>query len=188
MSDPFTTLGLEPVFALSLPALERRQRELNRALHPDQHSSNGSGQRQRALHRAMDINQAYRTLRDPALRAAALLELLGAPAGAAQAAASPPELLMEMMTQREQLDAARRSRDTKKIGELAEAMADREHRLLDQLAAAFAPLERTSSRTDPASSDTGQQTAPFQLAFDRLAELRYVRRFRDEVRTIEDEL
>lgn len=189
MSNPFATLGLDPVFSISLPALERRQRELNRALHPDQHSSSGSGQRRRALDRAMDINQAYRTLRDPAQRASVLLELLGAPAEASRGNASPPELLMEMMEQREQLDQARRKRDARKIGELAEHMADREQRLLGLLTETFEALQETSRQVRHKSSD---QTVPldiasFQKAFDGLAELRYVRRFRDEVRVIEDE-
>ena len=77
MSNPFETLGLAPTFTLDAAELEQRQRELNRALHPDRHASKGSGERRQALGRAMDVNQAYRTLRDAASRAEALFELLG---------------------------------------------------------------------------------------------------------------
>lgn len=189
MSNPFAILGIDPVFSLSLPALERRQRELNRALHPDQHSSSGSGQRRQALSRAMDINQAYRTLRDPALRAGVLLELLGAPPEGSRSNVSPPEFLMEMMTQREQLDQARLKRDARTIGVLAEVMAEREMELITQLTEAFGVLQEASRQARLNSSEATGQEDPeaFKKAFDRLTELRYVRRFRDEVRVIEDE-
>lgn len=189
MSNPFATLGLDPAFALSLPALERRQRELNRALHPDQHSSSGSGQRRQALNRAMDINQAYRTLRDPAQRASVLLDLLGAPPEASRANNTPPELLMEMMDQREQLDQARRKRDARTVGSLAEKMADREQQLLGQLTEAFELLQEATRQAQQKTPNKSASlnSASFEKAFDQLAELRYVRRFRDEVRVIEDE-
>jgi molecular chaperone HscB len=77
MADPFETLGFEPNFALNLADLEKRHRELSRALHPDRHSGSSAGDRRHALGKAIEVNEAFRVLKDPVRRAEALLGLRG---------------------------------------------------------------------------------------------------------------
>jgi molecular chaperone HscB len=177
MSNPFETLGLRPGFALDLPALERRQRELSRALHPDRFAGSSAAERRQALSRAMDVNQACRTLRDPLSRADAVLATIGAPpVGGESERVTDPALLMEMLEQREELDQVRRRGDRAALGALKEKMKAREQALIGELERAFEPL------LAGASSDGIERVRR------PLIELRYVRRYLDEVAVLEDEV
>ena len=185
MQNPFETLGLSPTFGLDLAELEQRQRDLNRAVHPDRHAGKGAAERRQALSRAMDINQAYRTLRDPASRAEALFELLGASA-LAERTFTDPALLGEMLEQRELLDEVRRDKDLKRLGELKQRMQERERQIVVDLTLAFEPLLGHAAR-DPQASTPLSASALDQT--QRLfTELKYVRRFGEEVAAIEDEI
>jgi molecular chaperone HscB len=185
MQNPFQTLGLTPTFGLDAAELEQRQRELNRALHPDRHAGKSSAERRLALGRAMDINQAYRTLRDPASRAEALFELLGAH-GIEERSVTDPVLLGEMLEQRELLDEVRRDKDLKRLGELKEQMLARERQIVSDLTRAFEVLLAGASLGDDAPRSLSGPTLerPQRL----YTELKYVRRFGEEVAAIEDEI
>jgi len=77
MPDHFETLGLPRRFALDLPDLERRYRDLSRELHPDRFATAPPEERRAALERSTALNDAYRILKDPVRRAAYFLELHG---------------------------------------------------------------------------------------------------------------
>jgi molecular chaperone HscB len=183
MPNPFETLGLAPSFALDPALLEQRQRELNRALHPDRHAGKGSGERRLALSRAMDINQAYRTLREPSSRAEALFELLGMHE-LGERTVTDPMLLGEMLEQRELLDQARREKNRERLLELKAQMSERRAQVEAALGQAFEPLLAYAAQRDPRAS-RGPEADTAQRLF---AELKYVRRFGEEVAAIEDEL
>jgi molecular chaperone HscB len=183
MDNPFETLGLRPGFALDLPALERRQRELSRALHPDRFAGSGAGERRQALNRAMDVNQACRTLRDPLLRADALLSAIGAPALASETErVTDPLLLGEMLERREELDEVRKRDDHAALATLKQKMQAREQGLLAELERAFEPVVEAATHGAPPNGD--ERYAPLRRL---LIELRYVRRYLDEVAVLEDE-
>jgi molecular chaperone HscB len=183
MPNPFETLGLAPSFALDPALLEQRQRELNRALHPDRHAGKGSGERRLALSRAMDINQAYRTLREPSSRAEALFELLGMHE-LGERTVTDPMLLGEMLEQRELLDQARREKNRERLLELKAQMSERRAQVEAALGQAFEPLLAYAAQSD-ARASRGPEADTAQRLF---AELKYVRRFGEEVAAIEDEL
>jgi molecular chaperone HscB len=179
VAHPFEILGLAPSFALEPSVLEQRQRELNRVLHPDRHAGKSPAERRQALSRAMDINLAYRTLRDPTSRAEALFELLGA-GSTRESTISDPVLLMEMMEQREALEEARRAQDRTQLDAIGRSMAEREQVVLGRLNEAFAPL-----LAGPLSAESRE--AQLVSARQLLAELRYVRRFAEEIAAFEDD-
>jgi len=183
MPNPFQILGLAPSFSLDLAELEQRQRELNRALHPDRNAGRPPAERRESLSRSMDINQAYRVLRDPASRAEALFELLGVHQ-VAERTVNDPALLSAMLEQRELLDEARRDKDGERLRELKRDNEERRREIERALGAAFAPLTaRLGEGTSPALDGDGLDTAR------RLyGELKYVRRFGEEVAAIEDEM
>lgn len=183
MPNPFEILGLPPSFALDAAELEQRQRELNRAMHPDRHAAKGSGERRQALSRSMDVNQAYRTLRDPASRAEALFELCGIHE-LGERSVSDPVLLGEMLEQRELLDEARRDKNRERLLELKTQMVERRQQIEAALGEAFEPLLAHAARHD-ARAARGPEADIAQRLF---AELKYVRRFGEEVAAIEDEL
>ena len=174
MADPFETLGVEARFDLDLGALAQRHRDLSRALHPDRYTGAPAAERRMALGRAIDVNEAFRALRDPIRRAEALVRRAGVAVGETSEPKPPASLLMEMMDLREELSDAARTKDLGRVGKLAEAMRAREDETLGRLGVAF----------HAAGSDPGKNAEILPV----LGELRYIRRFLDEVNAIEEEL
>ena len=171
VSDPYDTLGLAPVFELDLATLERRHRELSRALHPDRYAGRPASERQRALGRAIEVNEAFRKLRDVVGRTEVLLARLGRPTSETSAAPAEPTLLMEVMEQREALGEARRRQDLGVVRALVRQVQAREQRVVAEMAKAFVQLPPDTARIEAL-----------------LAELRYRRRFLEEAAGIEDDL
>lgn len=185
--NPFEVLGLEPRFELEKSALEQRVRDLQKALHPDKHAKAGAAQRRMAMSRAVDVNDAYRTLRDEVKRAEALLSVLAegetsevAAAGGdakAPAQSSDPEFLMLVMELREALMEARLSKDLAAIGALSERVTAMAKASKSTLADGFMAVQKAGAAS---RSDIG-------ALGDELAKLRYYRRFMDEVALAEED-
>jgi molecular chaperone HscB len=170
--DPFAALGVEVRFDLDPAELERRHRDLSRALHPDRHASEPPAQRRMALSRAIEVNEAYRALKDPIRRAERVLAARGVPIGENNEPAASGELLMEMMEAREELADVVRARDAAAVARFGATMRARRAGRLDVLCRAL-------------QSDT---TENLRLALATLGELRYVKRFLDEVSAFEEAL
>lgn len=173
--DPFATLGLAARYDLDPAELESHYRELQKALHPDKHAGAPASQRRMTLLKAVEVNEAYRTLRDDIKRAEALLVLHGGATLAGQREAADPDLLMEVMELRETLSDAKSRRDASEIKRLAERVDGLRLAVRAELSAAFAAL---SGAPVPA------QLARLQASVSRL---KYYQRFLDEVSAIDDE-
>jgi molecular chaperone HscB len=167
--DPFETLGIARTFDVDLPAVERTHRELSRALHPDKFVSATASERRAALSKAVEVNEAWRIVRDPIRRAEALLALAGVAVGENREPKADPEFLMEMLEQREALAEAKAAKDLPRVREMARGIEARAAQVERVLANGFA-------RGDAAS------------LVGTLGELRFFKRFLDEVSAIEDEL
>lgn len=172
MNDPFEMLGVERRFDLDLAMLEKTHRELSRALHPDRYAQAGASERRAVLEKAASVNEAWRTVRDPIRRAEALFTLLGVPVGEDNEPKSTPAFLMEVLEEREALAEARAAKDLAKVMAVGAAMAARAKNVEAKLAEGFA------ARPDRAAA---QKLLPL------LGELRFYKRFLDEVSTIEEE-
>jgi molecular chaperone HscB len=171
VTDPFETLGFEPVFDLDPALLERRHRELSRALHPDRYAGRPASERREALGRAIVVNQAFRALKDPVARAEALLARHGKVVEEGGGKPADPMLLMEVLERREALGDAKRKRDLDTVRRLAADVREREQ-------VALSGIQRGFSANPP----------DLAVVETSLGELRYHRRFLDEVAVIEDEL
>ena len=174
MADPFDTLGVAPRFDLDVRAVEQRHRELSKALHPDRYAGAPAAERRLALGRAIDVNEAWRTVRDPVKRAEALLKRAGLEVGETAEPKASPEMLMEMMEIREELAEAARAKKLDVVLEHGERMRARERAIEAELAQQFAAAEGDAER--------------LARVLPKLGELRYVRRFLDEVAAIEERL
>ncbi|HOU92127.1 MAG TPA: Fe-S protein assembly co-chaperone HscB [Polyangiaceae bacterium] len=174
MADAFDTLGLAPTYGQDLVAAEATYRELSRALHPDRHAGKSAAERRAALSRAIEVNEAWRALRDPVRRAEALLVRLGVPVGESREPVGDPALLMEVMERREALAEARAAQDLAAVRRLGAEMRERDAAVQAELARGFAAL---TTAPDPSVRDA---------LLRKLGELRYVRRFLEEVGEIED--
>lgn len=174
VSDPFATLGIPAAFDVDLKAVERHVRELSRVLHPDRHVGSTAQERRMALGKAIEVNEAWRIVRDPIRRAEALLRRAGVVVAEGKEPKPSPAFLMDVMERREALADARKARDLAKLKRLSDEVRELEHSATSRLAKGFSELE-----SDPTKAS---ELVPL------LGELRYYRRFFDEVSAIEDEL
>jgi molecular chaperone HscB len=174
MTDPFATLGLERSYKLDLRAVEKTHRELSRTLHPDRYVSSGASERREALEKAVQVNEAWRVVRDPIRRAEALFTLAGIQVGDTHEPKPAAALLMDMMEQREALAEARQKRDLAAVEKLVAEMTTRQGAVETELALAFA------------ASHGAKETLTPLVA--KLGELRYYRRLLEEASAIHDDL
>jgi molecular chaperone HscB len=105
-SDDFALFGLPERFALDEAELSDRRRTLLAQVHPDRFATGGASAQRVAMQWAVRVNEAFARLKDPLKRAAYLCELRGAPIGAEDNTAMPPEFLMQQMAWREAPDDA----------------------------------------------------------------------------------
>jgi molecular chaperone HscB len=174
MTDPFATLGLERSYKLDLRAVEKTHRELSRTLHPDRYVSSGASERREALEKAVQVNEAWRVVRDPIRRAEALFTLAGIQVGDTHEPKPAAALLMDMMEQREALAEARGKRDGAAVQKLVAEMTTRQGAVQAELAVAF-------------DTSRGAKDALTPLVA-KLGELRYYRRLLEEASAILDDL
>src|SRR5581483_12006679 len=113
-------------FAVDLAALERRYKELTRVLHPDRFARADPRARRASLARSVQLNEAWRTLKDPVRRAEYLLSLQGIEVGGEEGTVRregekkerlpvPQALLLEVMELREGLAEARAAGDAARV-------------------------------------------------------------------------
>jgi molecular chaperone HscB len=107
--DYFVFMGLPRRLTLDAAELERRFRALSRQFHPDFFYNATTAERRASLERSSYLNDAYRTLRDPASRLQYVLQIEGlSAAGPAEATKQvPPALLEEVFALNEELDEIR---------------------------------------------------------------------------------
>ena len=177
--DAFATLGIAPAFDVDLAAVEKVHRELSRALHPDRYIGASPSERRAALTKAVEVNEAWRVVRDPLKRADALLSRLAALRGVSVseegAPKADPEFLMDMLEQREALSDAKAAKDLEAVRRLASAIEARVRGVEQVLSSGF-------------KLGTSASAAELSELALKVGELKFYRRFLDEVSAIEDEL
>ncbi len=172
--DRFAALGLPRRFDVDLGAAEAAYKDLSRQFHPDRFAKADPRARKASLARTVQINDAWRTVKDPLRRAEYLLELAGyALAGGEKSAemsktrkvSAPPLFLVEIMELRDELAAAQQAGDAVKVAFMSDDMRGR---------------AATAMKTIGTSIDGG---TPENLdeAARALMSLRYYQRFLDEV-------
>lgn len=92
----YAAFGIAPHLALDVETLQRRFYDSSRAFHPDRFARKSPAEQQYALDFTSLLNDAWRTLRDPALRAEYFLGLAGLPVAEQRSKNVPPELLEEV--------------------------------------------------------------------------------------------
>ena len=107
----FELFGLPVAFAIDLQRLDRDYREVQGHVHPDRFAAAPESERRLSMQLATQANEAYRTLREPLLRARYLLALKGYDTAEEDNTSMPADFLMEQMDWREQAADARAARD-----------------------------------------------------------------------------
>lgn len=180
MSDAFEVLGLPARYDLDPVELSARHRELSRALHPDRYQGRGASERRQALYKAIEVNDAFRSLKDPVKRAELLLARLGVTVGEQAERQMPPDFLMEIMELREKLADLRRARDLVGVETLSRKVEAERRGVAELLEQGFrGALECVPH---PAPDALEKELLPL------LGRLRYYARFFAEAHAIIDDL
>ena len=178
-TDRFSVLGLPRKFELDLGAAEAAYKDLSRQLHPDRFAKADPRARKAALARTVELNDAWRTVKDPLRRAEYLLELAGYALGGGEKSpatsktrevSAPPMFLIEILELRDELAAAQRAGDAVKVAFMSEDMRGR-------AAAEMKTIGTSIDRHTPEGFDEAARA---------LMSLRYYQRFLDEVQAHEE--
>jgi molecular chaperone HscB len=142
--DYFAFLGLPRRLHVEPKNLDQRLRSLSRQFHPDYYCNATPAERLASLERASYLNDAYRTLREPATRVEYLLQIEGLPLRKRSDSTGgvPPALLEHVFELNEELDAIREAR------------------------AAGAPADDLRARLDAARRPIEARVAAHQRRFD----------------------
>jgi molecular chaperone HscB len=92
---------------IEMDALEQKFLQLSWKLHPDNFVNSAQEERDISLKRSSELNDAYRTLRDPIGRVEYLLAIEGSRVEGQNKQQAPPELLEEVFELNESLDELR---------------------------------------------------------------------------------
>ena len=106
-SDYFAMFEIPRKLWIEMGALERKFLQLSWKLHPDNFVNAAPEEREVSLKRSSELNDAYRTLRDPVARVEYLLAIEGARKEGQNKQQAPPELLEEVFELNESLDELR---------------------------------------------------------------------------------
>jgi len=109
-ADYFAFFSLPQSLQLDSAALEQLFHQLSWKLHPDNFVKASEFERNLALERSSELNDAYRTLRDPIARVEYLLLRAGVRKEGTTKQQAPPELLEEVFELNESLDELREAK------------------------------------------------------------------------------
>lgn len=151
-ADYFALLGLPPKLAIDPVVLEQCFHQLSWKMHPDNFVRASDFERGLSLDRSSQLNDAYRTLRDPVARVEYLLRHRGLRKEGTTKQQAPPELLEEVFELNEWLDelrAARRSNGGT-LADLRHKLEAAQHSFEGKLAEVDGELENMFSVWDAA--------------------------------------
>ena len=110
MRDYFGIFGLPRKLWIGMDALEQKFLQLSWKLHPDNFVNASEEERELSLKRSSELNDAYRTLRDPVARVEYLLGIENMRKEGEHKQQAPPELLEEVFELNESLDELREAK------------------------------------------------------------------------------
>lgn len=116
--DFFALFGLPRAYRIDAARLDQAYHAMQGKVHPDRHAHLPETERRLSMQWATQVNEAYRTLKQPLLRAHYLLRLAGADTEHESNTAMPPEFLMEQMEWREAVEEAREAAEVSELEDL----------------------------------------------------------------------
>jgi molecular chaperone HscB len=170
-SDYFAIFGLPRKLWIEMNALEQKFLQLSWKLHPDNFVHAPEAERELSLKRSSELNDAYRTLRDPVARVEYLLGLENMRKEGEHKQQAPPELLEEVFELNESLDELReaKSADTD-LAALKARLESAEKKFGEKLGEVDAQLQETAGDWD-AAVDAKSDEAGRKKIMARLNEL-----------------
>ena len=121
MQNYFSLFQLKQAFNIDLSTLEANFRKIQSEVHPDRFVAGTTAEKLHSMQTATLANEAYATLKAPALRAAYLLALSGIDATPETNTQMPADFLMQQMEWREALEDAKQA---KNVADLEKLLAE----------------------------------------------------------------
>ncbi len=202
--DYFAFFGLPYKLSLDTAQLERDFYALSRKLHPDINARADGPEQEWSLEKTSQLNDAYRTLKDPISRTEYLLRLQGVQleeqskaateearkTGAVKKQVVPPDLLEEVFELNMQLEELRMDKkmgedDPALVQELHDAkehLASKQNEMLNELSAAWAQWDALVDRTAAGENVAEiERTAARDKMVDVLNRRSYIRNLLREI-------
>ncbi|HVB08624.1 MAG TPA: Fe-S protein assembly co-chaperone HscB [Candidatus Acidoferrales bacterium] len=162
-ADYFAFFGLPRKLGINEPELEQRFHQLSWKLHPDNFVKASEFERNLALERSSELNDAYRTLREPVLRVEYLLLREGVRKEGTTKQQAPPELLEEVFELNESLAELREAKadataDGGNLSELRERLGEAHKNFQEKLEEVDAELQDVFGEWDAAVDTSADET------------------------------
>jgi molecular chaperone HscB len=188
-SDYFAMFEIPRKLWIEMSGLERKFLQLSWKLHPDNFVNASPEEREISLKRSSELNDAYRTLREPVGRVEYLLAIEGARVEGQSKQQAPPELLEEVFGLNESLDELREAKASGgDLGNLKERLTAAEKNFQDKLAEVDGELQNAAKEWD-AAVDASADEAKRRSVMAKLNELLNRRSYiRNLVVNVEKEL
>jgi molecular chaperone HscB len=151
-ADYFALMGLPRKLTIDPGELETRFHQLSWKLHPDNFVRASEYERALSLERSSQVNDAFRTLREPVSRVEYLLAQAGMRREGQQKQQAPPELLEEVFELNESLDELRGAQqqggDAPEMAALSRRLQTARVNFEEKLGEVDRELERLSAEWD----------------------------------------
>jgi molecular chaperone HscB len=158
--DYFALLEMPRNLCIELNGLEQKFLQLSWKLHPDNFVNASVQERELSLKRSSELNDAYRTLRDPVARIEYLLGLEGMRKEGERKQQAPPELLEEVFELNESLDELREAKASGgNLAALKLRLKAAEKKFQHGLAEVDAQLQATAREWDNAPNTRADEAA-----------------------------
>ena len=186
--DYFAFFGMARNLQIDEADLERRFHQLSWKLHPDNFVRATERERDLSLEMSSELNDAYRTLRDPLTRVEYLLARAGMRKEGQHKQQAPPELLEEVFELNESLDELREAKqsggDAEERAEIAGRLSTAAKEFEEKLAEVDAELDSIRAKWDAAlakGADEAKQRELMSRMNDILNRRSYIRNLVNKV-------
>jgi molecular chaperone HscB len=162
--DYFAIFGLPRKLWIEMASLEQKFLQLSWKLHPDNFVNAIPEEREISLRRSSELNDAYRTLKDPVARVEYLLAIEGARIEGQNKQQAPPELLEEVFELNESLDELREAKESgSDVAALKQRLEAAEKNFQEKLREVDGELQSVAEKWDKALDAKSDEAARKQL-------------------------
>ena len=167
----FELLNLPTQYAINQQTLDQNYRRLQGEVHPDRFAAAPAADRMRSMQLATQVNEAYRTLKNPTARARYLLQINGIDTHEESNTAMPADFLMLQMEWRESIEEAVAERDVDALEKLLKKTQQEIRALQTQL----------QTLLDAAGTQGDTHSESYRQAAEAVRKLSFIDKVRDEI-------
>ncbi len=158
-ADYFSVFDLPRKLWIEMTALEQKFLQLSWKLHPDNFVNATEEEQELSLKRSSELNDAYRTLKDPVARVEYLLAIEGERKEGEKKQQAPPELLEEVFELNESLDELREAKSAgAEVAALKSRLQSAEKNFGEKLSEVDAQMQLTAKDWDAALDNGADDT------------------------------